>query len=173
MDRAPQVDVDDPAPVFVRHLRDRTRHDNARVAEDDVNLAEQAEGLVREVDHVVEVPDVAHHAVRVKPLGVQPCHSPFQRRLIDVGKHHAGSAAGELGGGGQANAIGAAGDDCSAAREVRDESAHKTEPYFRQLPASMGRVTPVMYRDSSEAKNSTALLMSTGSTHGIGSVWNI
>ena len=39
----------------------------------------------------------------------------------------------------------------------------------------MGSVTPVTYRASSEASHSTALEMSTGSTHGIGSafsVWN-
>src|ERR1700761_3543821 len=33
MDRAPQVNVDHPAPVVVRHLRDRTRDHNAGVAE--------------------------------------------------------------------------------------------------------------------------------------------
>jgi hypothetical protein len=42
--------------------------------------------------------------------------------------------------------------------------------YFRQPPKSIGRVTPVTYRDSSEAKNSTPLLTSIGSTHGTGMV---
>ena len=40
----------------------------------------------------------------------------------------------------------------------------------------MGSVTPVTYRASSEASHSTALEMSTGSTHGIGQRverWNL
>ena len=37
----------------------------------------------------------------------------------------------------------------------------------------MGSGTPVTYRDSSDARKSTALLMSTASTQGIGSMWNI
>jgi hypothetical protein len=40
-------------------------------------------------------------------------------------------------------------------------------------PASTGSATPVMYRASSEARNRTALLMSTGSTHGIGSAFSV
>ncbi len=41
-----------------------------------------------------------------------------------------------------------------------------------KAPASTGSVTPVMYRGASEARKSTALLTSTGSTHGIGSAWS-
>ena len=44
--------------------------------------------------------------------------------------------------------------------------------YLIRAPASTGKVTPVMYRASSEARKSTALLMSTGSTHGIGSAFS-
>ena len=63
-------------------------------------MVEQAEGLVREVNHLVEMPDVAGHPVRVKPLGLQSRHSPFQSRLIDIREHDACSAPGELGGSG-------------------------------------------------------------------------
>ena len=67
-------------------------------------MAEMTESLIGEVNHVVKVTDVARHAVRVKPLGAKPLHRPLQRGLIDVGEHDACSAAGELGGGGQADA---------------------------------------------------------------------
>jgi hypothetical protein len=39
-------------------------------------------------------------------------------------------------------------------------------PYFSVNPASTGKVTPVTYLASSEARNSTALEMSRDSTHG-------
>src|ERR1700724_4530779 len=42
-------------------------------------------------------------------------------------------------------------------------------PYFRVNPASTGKVTPVTYLASSEARNTTALEMSADSTHGTGS----
>ena len=103
-------------------------------------MAEKAEGLVRQVNHLVEMADVAHHAVRFDPVGAQPRHGLFESRFIDICEYDAGSAAGELGGSGQTNAARTAGDDRSAPLE----SVHGTELYFRQLPASMGRVTPVM-----------------------------
>ena len=40
------------------------------------------------------------------------------------------------------------------------------------MPASTGSATPVTYRASSEASHSTALLMSTGYTQGIGSAFS-
>jgi hypothetical protein len=136
---APQVDVDHPMPVVVRHLRERARHNDAGVAEDDVHPAKQAEGLIREVNHLLEMSDVAHDAVRVKPLAAQAAYRLLQRGPVDVREHHTGPAAGELGGGGQADPARTAGDD----RPASFKSVHATEPYFRQLPASMGRVTPV------------------------------
>ena len=45
-------------------------------------------------------------------------------------------------------------------------------PYLMTMPASTGSATPVTYRASSEASHSTALLMSTGSTQGIGSAFS-
>ena len=48
---------------------------------------------------------------------------------------------------------------------------HRDTPccgYLIAAPPSMGRLVPVMYRDSSEAKNSTALLTSRSSTQGMG-----
>src|ERR1700738_2825984 len=43
------------------------------------------------------------------------------------------------------------------------------DSYFTVNPAFTGRVTPVTYLASSEARNRTASEMSAGSTHGIGS----
>src|SRR6185437_468778 len=48
-------------------------------------------------------------------------------------------------------------------------TAHRSL-YFTRQPASTGSATPVMYRASSDARKSSALLMSLGCTHGIGSV---
>jgi hypothetical protein len=48
-------------------------------------------------------------------------------------------------------------------------SCYTFASYFCVDPASTGSVTPVMYRASSDARNSTALETSRGSTHGIGS----
>jgi len=169
MDRAPQIDVGHPAPIVVRHLRDWARDNNAGVAEYDIDMAEQAESLVREVNHLIEMPDVAHHPVRVKPVGVQPRHSLFESRLIDVREHDACSAPGELGGSGQTDATRTAGDDRPASLKRVHRIAVSTSEgrtstcwdqlslwsptsrrwaglkggYFRQPPASTGRVTPV------------------------------
>src|SRR5438309_1727662 len=44
--------------------------------------------------------------------------------------------------------------------------------YLMVAPASTDSTAPVMYRDSSDARNSTALLMSAGSTQGIGSTFD-
>src|SRR5690606_29553253 len=44
--------------------------------------------------------------------------------------------------------------------------------YLTKAPASTGSVTPVMYRASSRAGPSSALLMSSHSTHGTGSVFS-
>ena len=82
-------------------------------------MAEKAESLIREVNHLVEMPDVAHHTVRVKPLGMQPRHRLFQPGLIDVGEHDTGSAAGKLRGGGQTDATRATGDHGPAPPETR------------------------------------------------------
>jgi hypothetical protein len=98
----------------VRHLRDRTGDHDAGVAEEDVNLAEQAKSLVREVNHLLEMPHVAHNAVRVKTIAAQPRHGLFQRGLIDVGEHEPGPAAGKLGGGGQTDATRPTGDNRGA-----------------------------------------------------------
>ena len=42
------------------------------------------------------------------------------------------------------------------------------EGYFTRQPASIGKATPVTYRPSSDARYSSALLTSIGSTHGTG-----
>jgi len=89
-----KVNIDHPAPVVVRHLRDRTRDHNPGVAKDNVNVPEKAKCFIREVNDLVEMPDIAHHRVRVKPLGVQPRHRLLKPRLIDVGEHDSCSAAG-------------------------------------------------------------------------------
>src|SRR6185437_14814549 len=46
-------------------------------------------------------------------------------------------------------------------------------PYLIIAPASTGSVTPVMYLASSEARKRIALLMSTGSTQGIGRTFSV
>ncbi len=51
-----------------------------------------------------------------------------------------------------------------------DNSVSVADGYLRQLPPSTGNVTPVMYLASSDARNNTALAMSSGSTQPIGSV---
>ncbi|CKS32287.1 Uncharacterised protein [Mycobacterium tuberculosis] len=84
MDRAPQVDVDHPTPVVVRHLHDRTADNDAGVAEYDIDVAEQAESLVREVSDLFSMPDVAHHAVHIEPLGTQVVHRLPKSRLVNV-----------------------------------------------------------------------------------------
>ena len=96
------------------HLRDRTRDNNAGVAEYDVDMAEQTKSLVRQVHYLIEMPDIADHPVRGKPVGLQPRHGPFQPRLIDIREHDACPAPGKLGGGGQTDATRTAGDDRSA-----------------------------------------------------------
>jgi hypothetical protein len=111
MDRAPQVDVDHPAPVVVRHLRDRTRDHNAGIAEDHVDLTEKTKCLIGEVNHLLEIPDIAHHAVRFEPLGLQMRDRLLQRRLIDVGEHDSRSPPCELGRGRETDTVCAAGDD--------------------------------------------------------------
>ena len=140
MDGAPQVDIDHPAPVVMRHLRDRTRDDNAGVAEDDVDLAEKPKCLVRKVNHLIEMSDVAHHGVRVKPLGMQVCHRLLQRRLIDVGEHNACSTASQLGGSSEPDAIRTAGDDGSFSFEPTFETVHGARRYA-VMESSASRVS--------------------------------
>jgi hypothetical protein len=128
----------------VCHLCDRTRDHNARVAKYNVDMAEATECLIRKVNYLVEMADVSRDTLRVKPLGAQVRHSLFQRGLIDVCKHDTRSAAGELDGGGETDATRTAGDDRASPFEKPIESVHEPPRYFRQLPASMGSVTPVM-----------------------------
>jgi hypothetical protein len=61
------------------------------------------------------------------------------------------------------------GDPVSSGREIR-AAVHAC--HLVSDPASTGSVIPVTYRDSSEASHSTALEMSAGSTHGIGSAFS-
>jgi hypothetical protein len=63
------------------------------------------------VDHLVEMSDVAHHGVRFEPLGMQVRHCPFKTGLVDVGKHDSRPTTGELGRGGESDAVRAAGDN--------------------------------------------------------------
>lgn len=45
---------------------------------------EQAESLVREVSDLFSMPDVAHHAVHIEPLGTQVVHRLPKSRLVNV-----------------------------------------------------------------------------------------
>ncbi|BBZ71968.1 hypothetical protein MPRS_30610 [Mycobacterium paraseoulense] len=92
------------------------------------------------MNHFVEMPDVAYHAVCVEFLGAQVVYCLLQAGLIDVGEHHAGAPAGEFGGRRQTDTTRTARDD----RSATFKPVHGTELYFKQLPASIGRVTPVM-----------------------------
>ncbi|COW10561.1 Uncharacterised protein [Mycobacterium tuberculosis] len=47
-------------------------------------MAEQAESLVREVSDLFSMPDVAHHAVHIEPLGTQVVHRLPKSRLVNV-----------------------------------------------------------------------------------------
>ncbi len=122
MDRAPQVDVDHPTPVVVRHLRDRTRHHNAGIAEDPVDLTQKTKCLISEVNHLLEIPDITHHAVRFEPLGLQMRDRLLQGRLVDVGEHDTHSPPCELGRSRETDTVCTAGDDGAASFE----SVHMT-----------------------------------------------
>lgn len=126
MNRTPQVNVDDPTPVVMGHLRHRTRDDNAGVAEHDVDAAQPSESFVCEMNDVTQIPHVAGDSMRVVSLSAKPRHGFVQRGRIDVAQHHPGAATGELNGGSQPDAAAAAGDDRSASLE----SVHEPEPYF-------------------------------------------
>src|ERR1700749_4212774 len=111
MNRAPQVDVDHPAPVVVRHLSDRACDHDAGIAEDHVDLTEKTKRLIGQVDNLLEIPDVTHHAVRFEPLGLQVRDRLLQRRLIDIGQYDTRSPTCELGSGRETDTVCAAGDD--------------------------------------------------------------
>ncbi len=153
VDGAPQIDVDHPAPVVVRHLRDRTSDHDAGVAEHHIDLAEKTKRLVGQVRHLLEKPNIAHHTVRLKSLRLQMRDSLLERRLVDVGENETCSAPCQLGCGGETDTVRAAGDDGALPLEsthgatVADAFARlKSTPassYFRQLPPSTGSVTPV------------------------------
>ena len=63
VDRAPQVDVDRPAPVVVGHLEDRAADGDAGVVEHDVDRAEGVERGVGHRLHGLQRAHVADHAV--------------------------------------------------------------------------------------------------------------
>ncbi len=96
VDRAPQVDVDHPAPVAVGDVSDRASIGDACVVEDQVHLAEQAEGFVGEVLDGVKLADVAQHTVCFRAVGAEPLDRLVQRGLVDVGEHDPGTAASEF-----------------------------------------------------------------------------
>jgi hypothetical protein len=108
----------------MRHLRDRTRDHDASVAEDNVDVAEKAKCLVGQCNHLIELPDVARHGVRVKPSGTQVCHRLFQRGFIDVGEHDACATASELSGSSEPDTICTAGDDGSFLFESTFDTVH-------------------------------------------------
>jgi hypothetical protein len=117
VDGAPQIHVDHEAPIVVTCLCDRPRVRDARIVEHHVHGAEYAERLVGEVDDVVELAGVTHHAVRVDPVAAQPRHCLLQTGFIDVSEHQPGAAARELLCGGEADSARASGDDCRASLE--------------------------------------------------------
>ena len=114
VDGTPQIDVDDEAPIVVAGLGDRARVGDARVVEHHVHVVEHPERLIGEVHDVVELADVADHAVHVDPVVAQVCDRIVQRGLVDVRQHQAGTAARELFGGGETDSARSAGDDCCA-----------------------------------------------------------
>jgi len=59
------------------------------------------------------------------------------------------------------------------ANESHSRGKRSDSFYLMSAPASTGRATPVMYRDSSEARNKIALLTSAESTQGIGKAFTV
>jgi hypothetical protein len=99
------------SPTGRCHLRDRTCDHNAGIAEDHVDLTEKTECLIGEVNHLLEVPDITHHAVRFEALSLQMRDGLLQGRLVDVGEHDTRSSPCKLGRGGETYTVRAAGDD--------------------------------------------------------------
>ena len=98
VDRSPQVDIDDPPPVVVRHLGHWPADRDPGVVEHDVHGTEQAERLIGQALHRGERADVARHTVCFDARVSQPVDRGDQRDLLDVGQHDAGAvppAAGE------------------------------------------------------------------------------
>ena len=89
VDHAPQIDVDDPAPVVVGHVHDRATHGNARVEEDDVNGAHLLESGIGERLHGRAVAHVAQHAFGSGALRAQLRNRGVERGALDVGEHEA------------------------------------------------------------------------------------
>ena len=92
VDRAPQVDVDHPAPVAVGDVGDRAGVGDARIVEDQVHLAQQAERFVGEVLDGVQLRDVAETPCASAPSARSRSTACVERGLIDVGEHDPGTA---------------------------------------------------------------------------------
>ncbi len=92
VDRSPQIDIDDKAPVVVAGPHDGTGVGDAGVVEHDVDLTEHPKRLVGQVADVVELAHVAPDTVRVDPVGAQGSDRVVERGLIDVGEHHPGAS---------------------------------------------------------------------------------
>jgi hypothetical protein len=140
VDGTPQIDVDQPAPVLMGHLCDRSYEGHTGVVKDDVNRAEKPMCFIGQPINLVEVPDVAHNGVGVEPVGPQSCDRFVECGLIDVAQYDARPALGEFPRGGKSYATGPAGDHRCPTRE----SLHRPNIAQRQ----MKRVVPALRTDT-------------------------
>ena len=111
VDRAPQVDVDRPAPVVVGHVEDRAADGDAGVVEHDVDLAEGIERGVGHRLHGLQRAHVADDAVGLGTVGAQLGDGAVEGALLDVGQHDLGPLRRQHLRRRQADPAGAAGDD--------------------------------------------------------------
>ena len=141
VDRAPQVDVDDPAPLFFRQRFDAPGGDDAGVVAHDVDGAERVERRVRQRSNVVEPGDVRTHADRVVSGLHELCCGGGGGGGVDVGDDHVHALGRETVDDRPTDARRASGDDSSPATKV----VHGTVPGVNPArPPSTQRTLPVM-----------------------------
>ena len=87
VDRTPQVDVDDPSPVVVRHVDDRPANGHAGVVEHDVHRPEGVERSIGHRRHFVQRAHVAHDPVGLHASAAQRIDGGVECRPLDVGEH--------------------------------------------------------------------------------------
>ena len=121
MDHAPQVDVEDEAPLRERQLPGEALHDDARVVHRDVQVPEVlGEGRPAGPVHRVRVGHVDdQRRAHRRHHGAGPTRRP-EPDIVEVGHEHDASARGdERFGDGEADPARRTGDDRGAAVELR------------------------------------------------------
>ena len=122
VDDAPEVHVDDPAPVGLGEVGDAPERADARVVDDDVDGAEALHRRVGEGLDAAAVADVGLDGERAEVVG-----GPVQRRHLDVADHELRAGRGQAAGDAQPDARRAAGDHRNLAVQIRD-SRHVLSP---------------------------------------------